>query len=121
MKDIQPILKLELECDSAIDLVKLCLLEKGFYTHHNFELVSSCASFTDPVCPHRSDQVCDCQLVTLQIYGADIAAFPLVFHSYDACTEIFYMAETALSPDVLSAIQQAKLNERQLNQFQNNA
>jgi hypothetical protein len=120
MKDTQPILTLAMECDSALDLIKLCLIEKGLYARHDFELTSSCASFTDPVCPHRPDQVCNCQLVTLQVYGSGTPAFPLVFHGYDVCTEIFYMAEDSLSPDVLSAIKEAKLNERQFNQIQNN-
>lgn len=120
MNDNKLILTLDLDCESAIALVKLCLLENGFYAQHNFELSSACATITDPLCPHQPDQLCNCQLVTLQIYGGDLSAFPLVFHGHDACTEIFYIEEVSIPPDVLFAIRQAKLNEQQLSQTQNN-
>lgn len=110
MTDNQLILTLTLDCDSAIALVKLCLIEKGFYAQHNFGLTSACASFTDLQCPHRPNQICNCQLATLQIFGSNLPPFPLVFHSYDACTEIFYMEEGSIPLDILFAIQQAKLN-----------
>jgi hypothetical protein len=110
MKNTQPILTFTLDCDSAIALVKLCLWEKGFYAQHNFGLTSACASFTDLLCPHRPNQICNCQLATLQICGRNLPAFPLVFHSYDGYTEIFYLEEGTIPPDVLFAIHQVKLN-----------
>ena len=110
MKNTQPILTFALDCDSAVALVKICLFEKGFYAEHNFELTSACASFTNPLCPHRPDQVCNCQLATLRICGRNFPAFPLVFHSYDGYTEIFYLEEGTIPPDVLFAIHQLKLN-----------
>ena len=110
MKNTQPILTLALNYDSTVVLIKLCLWEKGFYAQQNFELTSACASITDPLCPHEPDQICNCQLATLQIYGSNLLAFPLVLHSNDAYTEIFYMEEGSIPPDVLFAIQQAKLH-----------
>jgi hypothetical protein len=103
------ILTLVLDCDSAIALVKLCLWEKGFYAQHNFGLTSACASFTDLLCPHRPNQICNCQLATLQVCGSNFPTFPLVFHSFDGCTEIFYLEEGSIPPDILFAIQHTKL------------
>jgi len=107
----EPILTLALESDLAVALIKLCLSEKGFYAQHNFALDSACASFSDPLCPHQPDQLCNCQLITLQVYRSDIPVIPLIFHSHDKYTEIFYTEEGSIPPDVLFAIQQAKLEK----------
>ena len=90
MNDKIQILTLALDCDSAIALVQLCLIEKGLYAKHAFELTSACATFTDQYCPHQPDQSCNCQVITLQIYGRDLSPVSLVFHSHDSSTEIFY-------------------------------
>lgn len=116
MKNTQPIFTIALDCDLAIAWVKLCLFEKGFFAQHNFELTSACASFTNTSCPHRPDQVCNCQLATLQISGRNLPAFSLVFHSYDGSTEIFYLEKGTIPPVVLYAINQVKLNWYELNQ-----
>lgn len=114
MKNTEPILTLALECDLAVALVKLCLREKGFHAQHNFELNAACASFSDPLCPHQPDQLCNCQLITLQIHRSDLPVIPLIFHGNDEHTEIFYTEEGSIPPDVLFAIQQAKLDKKEL-------
>lgn len=113
MNENKKILTLDLDCESAIALVKLCLLENGFYAQHNFEFSSACATIVDPFCPHQPGQICNCQLATLQIYCGNLGNIPLVIHSYGARSrsEIFYLEEDPLSTDVLFAVQQAKLAE----------
>ena len=118
MKNTEPILTLALDCDLAIALVKLCLREKGFYAQHNFELDSACASFSDPLCPHRPDQLCNCQLITLQVYRSNLPVIPIIFHGHDERTELFYTEEDPIPPDVLFAIQQAKMDKQEFNQQQ---
>jgi hypothetical protein len=115
VKNTEPILTLALDCDLAIALVKLCLNEKGFSTQHNFELDSACASFSDPLCPHQPDQLCNCQLITLQVYRSNLPVIPIIFHGHDECTEIFYTEEGSIPPDVLFAIQLAKLDKQEFN------
>jgi len=112
MNENKPNLTLALDCDSAIALVQLCLFEKGLYAKHDFELISTCATFTDPHCPHQPDQPCNCQVITMQIYGRDLSPVFLVFHSHDSSTEIFYMDEESPSPELSSVLQQVKLDEQ---------
>jgi len=113
MNENKPILTLALDCDSAIALVQLCLIEKSLYAKHDFELTSACATFTDPHCPHQPDQPCNCQVVTMQIYGRDLSPVSLVFHGHDSSTEIFYMDKESPSPEISSVLQEVKLNEQQ--------
>jgi len=113
MNENELILTLALDCDLAVALVQLCLLEKSLYTKHDFELNSACATFADPYCPHNPDQPCSCKVITMQIYGRDLFPVSFVFHSHDSYTEIFYMNEESLSPELSSIFQQVKLNEGQ--------
>lgn len=109
MKEHQPVLTLTLDCDSAIAFIKLCLFEKGFQAQQRFGLTSACATFSDPVCPHSPDQLCNCQLITLQVCRSDLPGIPIILHGHDKLTEIYYMEEDTVPEDVLAALKQAEL------------
>jgi len=51
------ILTFELDCDSTLALLQICLHKQGFRAIHSFELESACASFSDPTCPHHPGEV----------------------------------------------------------------
>ena len=109
MKIHEPILTLALDCDSAFAFIKLCLFEKGFQAQQHFELSSACATFSDPLCPHIPDQLCNCQLITLQAYRSGLSVVPIILHSHDDLTEVFYVEEDVIPADVLAALKQAEL------------
>lgn len=109
MKHTEPILTLALDCDSAIAFIKLCLFEKGFRAQQHFELNSACATFADPLCPHRLDQLCNCQLITLQIYRSGLPVIPIILHGCDERTEVYSMEEDIIPADILVALKQAEL------------
>ena len=116
MGDNQPIITLAMDYEPACSLLKLCLFEGGLRAECGFEMSSACASFSDPFCPHHPDQPCKCHLITLTVFGTDFPAVPLVIHSNEAKTEIYYVEEEVLAPEVMVALQQAKKSEQQLYQ-----
>lgn len=88
MEDNRPALTLEMDCDSAVALLQICLNRQGFCAIHGFELASACASLSDSACPHHPGEVCECRLVTLAVYRDDIGSVPLVLHGHGYATEI---------------------------------
>jgi hypothetical protein len=101
MKNHEPILTLALDRDSAIAFIKLCLFQKGFQAQQHFELNSACATFSDPLC--------NCQLITLQAYQSGLRVVPIILHSHEDLTEVFYAEEDVIPADVLAALKQAEL------------
>ena len=112
MRDNQPILTLSIDHDSACSLVKLCLFEGGFRAESCFDMSSACASFSEGSCPHHPNQPCACRLSTLIIFGNNLLAIPLIFHSDGTRTEIFYEEETPIASQIVLILDQVKRDEQ---------
>ncbi|MBU4226378.1 MAG: hypothetical protein KKC71_11245 [Chloroflexi bacterium] len=106
MENYRPALTLELDCDSALALLQICLNRQGFRSIHSFELASACASPSDPACPHHPGEVCECRLVTLTVYIDDIGSIPLVLHGHGYATEIY-----SVGPKPLPVVLEHCLND----------
>lgn len=74
------------EC--AVRWVTQCLTAAGLRVVRSFDLQSACASFTDNTCPHHGASHCDCQLVVLLVYGAEVTPASLILHNHRDKTEI---------------------------------
>jgi len=113
MGENYPILTFELDCDSTLALLHICLRKQGFCSTHSFELTSACASFSDPTCPHHPGKICECQLVTLSVYRDDIGVIPLVLHGHAYKTEV-YNCSSLLVPATLKLCLEYALCQEQV-------
>ena len=84
-----PLLIVELDYVSTLGLLQFCLNKHCFSAIQSFELGSACALFSDPTCPHHPGEICECHLITLNVYRDDIGTNPLVLHGHDNQTEIW--------------------------------
>jgi len=112
--DNRPALTLEMDCDSAVALLQICLNRQGFCAMHGFELASACASLSDPACPHDHGEVCECRLVILAVYRDDIGSIPLVLHGHGHETEICSVGSRPLPVALESCLENASHDERSL-------
>jgi hypothetical protein len=114
MEQINPFLIFNLDCDSTLALLTICLRNRGFHTLHSFELNSACASFSDPTCPHHPGQTCECRLVTLAVYREDIGVIPLVLHGHAYKTEISNVSARLLPVVLMDCLEQTHHEEQVL-------
>jgi hypothetical protein len=79
---------LNLDCETVIARFSRQLEDVGLRVVRSFDLKSACASFPDMTCPHHGDEVCDCQMVILLVYGANPAPASVVLHSHRSNTDV---------------------------------
>lgn len=77
-----------LDCETVIAQLSQQLATWGLQVARSFDLQSACASFTDLICPHHGDAICDCQMVVLLVYGTEGAPASLVLHTHRGKTDI---------------------------------
>ena len=114
MGDNRSSLTLEMDCDSAVALLQICLKRQGFCAMHGFELASACSSLSDPACPHHPGEVCECRLVILAVYRDDIGSIPLVLHGYRDETDVCSVGSRPLPVALESCLENASHDERSL-------
>jgi len=114
MGDNRSALTFELDVDSTVELLQICLSRQSFRVKRSFELESACSSLSDPTCPHHPGEVCECRLVTLAIYRDDIGAIPLVLHGHGHETEICSVGSRPLPVALESCLENASHDERSL-------
>ena len=88
MLNFTPLLTLAQSHEEAISDVTLNLRSNGLQVVRSFDLQSACASYPGQLCPHHQEEVCDCQLVVLLIYGGVSQPVSLIAHSNDGITQI---------------------------------
>jgi hypothetical protein len=88
MLNFTPLLTLAQSHEDAISDVTLSLRSNGLQVVRSFDLQSACASYPGQLCPHHHEDVCDCQLVVLLIYGEVSQPVSLIAHSNDGVTQI---------------------------------
>ena len=114
MGDNRPALTFELDCDSAVVLLQICLSRQNFRAIRSFELASACSSLSDPACPHHPGEVCECRLVTLAVYRDDIGSIPLVLHGHGYETEICSVGSRPLPIALERCLENARHDEQAL-------
>lgn len=87
MLNFTPILTLARSHEDAISDVTLGLQSGDLQVVRSFDLRSACAS-PGQLCPHHHEEVCDCQLVVLLVYGGVSQPVSLIAHSNDGITQI---------------------------------
>ena len=101
MVNRKPVITLPLHLDGALAMVALQLVAKGLRVSNSFEINSSCASFTEEICPHRGTGPCECRLCVLQVYDENFNSEHLVLHECDGKTEFFlYQMECSENTDL---------------------
>jgi len=88
MLNFTPLLTLAQSHEEALSDVTLGLQSNGLQVVRSFDLQSACASYPGQLCPHHHEDVCDCQLVILLIYGGVSQPVSLIAHSNDGVTQI---------------------------------
>jgi len=88
MLNFTPLLTLAQNHEEALSDVTLSLQSNGLQVVRSFDLQSACASYPGQLCPHHLEDVCDCQLVVLLIYGGVSQPISLIAHSNDGVTQI---------------------------------
>ncbi len=88
MLNFTPLLTLAQSHEDALSDVTLSLQSNGLQVVRSFDLQSACASYPGQLCPHHHEDVCDCQLVVLLIYGGVSQPISLIAHSNDGITQI---------------------------------
>ncbi len=79
---------LDLDCETVIAQLSRQFAAWGLRVVRSFDLQSACASFSDLICPHHGDAVCDCQMVVLLVYGTEAVPASLVIHTHRGKTDI---------------------------------
>ena len=88
MLNFSPLLTLAQNHEDALTGVTLSLQSNGLQVVRSFDLQSACATSPGELCPHHHEDVCDCQLVVLLIYGGVSQPVSLIAHSNDGVTQI---------------------------------
>ncbi len=87
MFNFSPLLTLAQSHEGALTDVTSRLQSNGLKVVRSFDLQSACAAYPGALCPHHGEEVCDCQLVVLLIYGDAAHPVSLIAHSNDGLTQ----------------------------------
>jgi hypothetical protein len=113
MNILNPYIKLPLGLDTVLALISLQLVAHGFYVVQTFKIDSSCASFSQDICPHHGSGPCECRMSVLQVYDEKSGALHLILHEFDMKTEITLVQnDRSKHSDLESRVKQALQEEQ---------
>lgn len=92
------ILKVQMDCRKTASLAAEKLQVDGFQVVETFDLQMAKSAHTKYghagcTCPHHGTDRCDCQMVILLVYGADLTPVTLLFHGRDQHTQVQWVTQ----------------------------
>jgi len=100
-------------CDEAVRWLQARLLQMGLRALRTFDLHDARLGAADCPCPHHGTDNCDCQMVVLLVYEAEVAPVTLVLHgnAHDSWISVIDRPEQRAAPATVAAVQRALVVE----------
>jgi hypothetical protein len=83
MSDNSPFLTLEQPCDVAVEWLTDQVSQAGLKVMRTFNLQVARHAQSICPCPHHGTQQCDCQMVVLLVYEANLQPLTVIAHGYN--------------------------------------
>lgn len=92
------ILTLEYPSEEAVRWITDTLISADLKVAISFDLRAARATHVECSCPHHGTAACDCQMVVLLVYGADVYPASLVVHGRDGRTYVSLVSSPGQRP-----------------------